>query len=325
MEAIRLHEFGPAENLLREQVPDPEPAEGQVRIAVEASGVHFIDTALRAGTMKGPLLPDALPAIPGREVAGTVDAVADGVDPSWLGARVVAHLGPAAGGYARLAVVAASSLHVVPDAAGFDAAVAMIGTGRTAVAVLDAAVPTADDVVLVTAAAGGLGTLFVQAARRIGAEVVGVAGGPEKVDHVLKEGATHAVDYTESDWPRRVADALGGRTVSLVLDGVGGEQGRAAFDLLGAGGRMVMFGWSSGAFASFTSADLVDRGLTAMWALSARTIGQPGVLRSLEERSLAELASGRMRPQVQRFPLERAAEAHAALENRATTGKVVLV
>ncbi len=325
MYAIRLHEFGPAENLVYEDVPDPQVTDGQVGIAVEASGVHFIDTVQRAGSAEGPLAVPELPTIPGREVAGTVDAVGAGVDPSWLGRRVVAHLGPVPGGYARRAAVAASALHVVPDDVGADAAVAMIGTGRTALAVLDTAAITSDDVVLVTAAAGGLGSLFVQAGRRAGAVVVGVAGGPDKVRQVTKLGATHAIDYLDDDWPSQVTAAVGDQAVSLVLDGVGGDLGRSAFDLLGAGGRLVMFGSSSGQLIEFTSLDLIQRGLTATWGLGAKLTRRPGLMRELETRSLAELAAGRLVPVVQRFPLERAADAHAALEARRTTGKVVLV
>lgn len=326
MYAIRLHEFGPAENLRYEEVPDPVPAAGQVRLAVEASGVHLIDTALRAGHGGGGPLPlPALPSIPGREVAGTVDSAGDGVDPAWVGRRVVAHLGGAGAGYARLAVARVETLHVLADALAADAAVAMIGTGRTTVGVLDAAALTADDVVLVTAAAGGVGSLLVQAGRNAGAVVVGVAGGAEKVTRARALGATHVADYTDPDWTDRVRAALGEREVTVVLDGVGGALGRAAMDLLGVRGRLVMFGWSSGELVPFTSTDLVERGLTATWPISRHQIGRPGFLRGLETRALAEAAAGRLVPLVQRFPLERAAEAHAAFESRRTTGKVVLV
>ena len=98
MHAIRLHEFGPATNLTYEEVPDPEPGPGQVRIAVAAAGVHLIDTTIRSGAQAGAFPLPELPAIPGREVAGVVDALGAGVDEGWLGRRVVAHLGAASAG-----------------------------------------------------------------------------------------------------------------------------------------------------------------------------------------------------------------------------------
>src|SRR4051812_7232479 len=144
MHAIRLHAFGPAANLRYEEVDDPRPGPGQARIAVAASGVHLIDTALRAGRPMGPLpLPD-LPTIPGREVAGVVDSVGSEADGRWVGQRAVAHLGPASGGYAELAVRETEALHRLPEGLADDAAVAMIGgTGRTALAILEVAALTA--------------------------------------------------------------------------------------------------------------------------------------------------------------------------------------
>ena len=103
MHAIRQHEFGPAETLRYEEVPDPVPGAEQVRIAVEAAGLHLIDTKIRAGFSGGPLSPPQLPMTPGREVAGTVDLLGPGADEHWRGRRVVAHLGQANGGYAELA------------------------------------------------------------------------------------------------------------------------------------------------------------------------------------------------------------------------------
>lgn len=325
MHAIRLHTFGPAENLSHEEVPDPAAAEGQVRIRVEASGVHLLDTALRNGIVGGPLpLPD-LPTTPGREVAGVVDTVGEGVDPSWIGRRVVVHLGVASGGYAELAVAAVESLHAIPDDLDAATAVAMIGSGRTAIGILDAAQLTEQDVVLVTAAAGGLGSLFVQAARNIGATVVGLAGGAEKVEQVRALGAHVAVDYTASDWDEQVRAALGGREVTVALDGVGGEPGRKSLELLGIGGRLVMFGWSAGAATEVTTNDLLAKGLTATWAIGPRMLRRPGGLRELENRALAEAEAGRLVPLTTAFPLKGAADAHVALENRATVGKVVLL
>lgn len=335
MYAIRLHEFGPPENLRYERVDDPQPGPGQVRIRVAAAGVHFIDTRIRAG-QPGPMPPPALPQIPGREVGGTVDAVGGGTDESWLGRRVVAHLGEASGGYAELAVVSAEELLPVPaDPAtpagpagqlSDEAAVAMLGTGRTTVAILDAAQLTAGDVVLVTAAAGGIGSLLVQAGRNAGATVVGLAGGPAKVDRVRELGADLAVDYTEPGWDQRVREGLGGREPTVALDGVGGEAGRTTLELLGVGGRILFFGNASGELTRLSTGDLFSRGLTASAAIGARLARVPGGLRQLAVRALAEAAAGRLVPLVDKpYPLAEAAAAHAALERRATMGKVVLV
>jgi NADPH2:quinone reductase len=325
MHAIRLHAFGPAENLRYEEVDDPRPGPGQARIAVAAAGVHLIDTALREGRPMGPLaLPD-LPTIPGREVAGVVDAVGPQVDEHWLGRRVVAHLGPASGGYAELAVRETEALHALPDGLADDAAVAMIGTGRTALAILEVAQLGPEDVVLITAAAGGLGSLLVQAARNAGATVVGVAGGAVKVDRVTQLGAGVAVDYCAPGWGAAVRAALDGREVTVVLDGVGGALGRGALELLGVGGRLILFGWSSGEPTELSIGDLYSRGLTVSAAIGARIAQRPGGLRDLEEQALAAAADGRLVPLVQRFALAHAAAAHTAIQTRATVGKTVLV
>jgi NADPH2:quinone reductase len=323
MQAIRQHEFGPPDVLRTEDLPDLHPGPEQVRVAVEASGVHLLDTSIRRGE-PGPLPPPQLPMTPGREVAGLVDELGADVDPAWLGTRVVAHLGPASGGYATQALVPVGSLRPVPDGLGTDAAVALIGTGRTAVAVLEHAALASDDVVVVTAAAGGLGTLFVQAARHLGATVVGLAGGPEKVARVEALGADVAVDYRQPEWEAKVRQQL---TVepTLVLDGVGGDLGRGAFDLLGPRGRIVLFGWSSGSVTPFTSADLAERSLSASWSIGPAMMRRWGSLEPLERRALADAAAGVWSPVVTRFQLADAADAHRALGGRATVGKTVLV
>ncbi len=324
MRAIRQYEFGPAENLHCEEAADPVPGPDQVRIAVRASGVHLIDTSIRSGTVAGPFPLPELPMTPGREVAGVVDAVGGDAGEAWVGRRVVAHLGAASGGYASVAVADVVSLHEIPVALDFDVAVAAIGTGRTAVGILDLAALTATDVVLVTAAAGGLGSLFVQAGRRAGAVVVGLAGGSDKTARVRAAGADHAVDYLRPDWPTRVREAVG--TATVVLDGVGGRAGRAALELLGPGGRYLLHGYAFGTPTELTTKDLYVLGITASAAIGPRMLRRPGGLRELETRAIAEAAAGRLVPTVgHRFPLAEAAAAHAALESRATTGKVVLI
>lgn len=322
MHAIRLHAFGPPGNLIYEEVPGPVPGEGQVRIDVRASGVHLIETTLRRGVAVGPHEPPVLPATPGAEVAGVVGEVGPGVSPDWLGRRVVAQLA-GDGGYAEQAVAAVDALHRIPGRMDAETAVAVITTGSTAQGVLGVARPTAGDVVLVMSAAGGLGSLFVQAARHAGAVVVGAAAGPAKVERVRTLGADIAVDYRGADWPAHVREALGGRAVSVVLDGVGGRLGREALELLGPGGRFLLHGWASGEPTEITTRDLVERELSATWAIGPQMYPAGGP-RELAARALAEAAAGRLVPLITRFPLARAADAHAALEAREAVGKVVL-
>ncbi|MGW0392297.1 zinc-binding dehydrogenase [Streptomyces sp. NPDC003042] len=328
MNAVRLHAFGPAENLSYETAPAPVPAAGQVRIAVAAAGVHLLDTALRQGD-KGPApaLPE-LPTIPGREVAGTVDALGPGTDPSWLGRQVVAHLGFAPGGYAEYAVTDAHRLHAVPPGLDPAEAVAMIGTGRTTLGILQFADLGPDSVALVPAAAGGIGTLLVQYAKNAGATVVALAGGPAKTARAAANGADLALDYTAPGWTDTVrAHYPDGATV--LFDSVGGATARTALGLLAPGARHLVFGWSGGPLdlTDTERAELTARGITTRGVLGPamlEAVGAPDPLRVLETRALAEAATGRLRPALQRYPLAEAAAAHHALETRATTGKVVL-
>jgi NADPH2:quinone reductase len=324
--AIRLYAFGPAENLRYEKADDPEPGPGQVRIAVAASGVHVIDTAIRAGDPKGPYALPELPTIPGREVAGTVDALGPGIGPEWLGRRVVAHLGMVPGGYAELAVTDTERLHVLPDGLDFAEAVAMIGTGRTTMGILRQSGLGPDDAALVTAAAGGIGSLLVQAARNAGATVVGLAGGPAKTERVLALGADAAVDYTAPGWTDLARAALAGRPATVVFDGVGSDPARGAVDLLGPGGRHLVYGWASGGPLQLAAGDLAARRITSAVLLGPsmlRAAGPDG-LRALESAALTEAAARRLIPALHPFPLAQAAAAHAALESRRTLGKVVL-
>ena len=239
---------------------------------------------------------------------------------------MVAHLGPASGGYAELAVRETDALHALPDGLADDAAVAMIGTGRTALAILEVAQL---DGGRRRPRDGGRGRPG-QPARAGGAQRrrdrcrrrrrpgEGAARG-------ASSGATVAVDYSAPGWSDAVREALDGREVTVALDGVGGALGRGALELLGPGGRLVLFGFSSGEPTELSAGDLFARGITASAAIGARIAQRPGGLRDLEEQALAAAADGRLVPVVQRFGLADAAAAHEAIEGRATVGKTVLV
>lgn len=325
MHAIRQYEHGGPEKLLYEEAEEPVAGEGQVVIRVEAAGVHLVDTAIRKGAYSGPITGNTLPMTPGREAAGIVDAVGSGVDRDWLGKRVVVHLGPdGSGAYAERVASPALSLHEVPAHLDAGAAVAMIGTGRTALGILGLAELRSEDVVLVTAAAGGLGTLLVQLGCHHAATVIGLAGGMEKIALVQGLGADLAVDYRNEAWEEEVRSFLRDRSVSVVLDGVGGSAGRASFDLLGSGGRFIIFGWSAGEPTHFTTSDVLSKALTVR-AAGPHMIQRAGGVRALETQALAEASAGLLVAPVTRFALQDAAAAHAALETRQTTGKVVLV
>ncbi|GIG87310.1 zinc-binding dehydrogenase [Plantactinospora endophytica] len=315
MRAVWLREFGGPERLVVAETPDPVAGPGQVVVAVEFANITFVETQLRAGT--GPF-PMRLPTIPGNGVGGVVAELGPGVDPALRGRRVVTGLG-GTGGYAERVAVDATWLLPVPDGLPLDDAVALLADGRTALLLAGAAEPRPGERVLVEAAAGGVGSLLVQLARAAGATVVATAGSGRKLELARELGADVLVDYSEPGWPERVRAAVGG--VDVVFDGVGGAVGRSAFELLGVGGRMFSFGLASGEWTNVPDEVAKERGVT----IGRGPTGSPAELRELSRRALAEAAAGRLRPVIgQRFPLDRAADAHAAIESRHTLGKTLL-
>lgn len=316
MRVVWLTELGGPDVLVPGDAPDPRPGPGQVVVDVAYANVTFVETQFRA-TGFGPVQPEP-PMVMGNGVGGVVTALGAGVDGDLLGRRVVASTG-GSGGYAERVAVDAAGLVDVPDGLDLDTAVAVMADGRTALLLVRKAELHDGDRVLVEAAAGGVGTLLVQLAAAAGAWVVAAAGGEAKAKLALDLGADLAVDYRESGWPDTVRDATGG--LDVVFDGVGGAIGRAAFELLGRGGRMLSYGLASGEWAGISEPRARERGVSLVQAR-----GTPDELRALTVRALAEAASGRLRPVIgQRFPLERAADAHAAIESRATSGKTLLV
>jgi NADPH:quinone reductase len=315
MRAVWLKETGGPEVLTPGEAPEPVAGPGQVVVAVAFANITFVETQLRA-TGRGPV-PVTLPMIPGNGVGGVVAEIGDGVRPSLAGTRVVTSTG-GSGAYAERVAVDAAGLVAVPDDLDLDQAVALLADGRTALMQLRAAGVRPGDRVLVEAAAGGVGSLLVQLARNAGATVVAAAGGERKLRLARDLGAAHGVDYREPGWTEAVRAAVG--ELDVVFDGVGGDVGRAAFELLAPGGRMASFGLASGEWAG-VSPEAAAAGDVVL--VQARAT--PAEMRHLTEQALAEAVAGRLRPIVgQRFPLEQAAAAHAAIEARATVGKTLL-
>jgi NADPH2:quinone reductase len=318
MHAVVLRGFGDPDVLQLEVQADPVAGPGEVLVAVELASVTFVETQVRAGRPPNPAMLPTLPAVLGNGVGGTVVAVGDGVDRDRLGARVVTTTG-GSGGYAELVAVDADALVEVPPSLGTMDATALLADGRTAVGLVDAAAVQPGDTVLVEAAAGGVGSLLVQLARHAGARVVAVAGGAGKVALAAELGADLVVDSTDPSWSARVRDAVDG--VDVVFDGVGGDVGRDALALLADGGRFVPFGMASGAFTPVADDEVARRRLTVV-RMAPRDLDE---MNALTRRALAAAVAGDLHPVVgQTFPLERAADAHVAIETRATIGKTLL-
>lgn len=256
-------------------------------------------------------------------MAGRVSAVGAGVDPGWLGRRVLAGTGET-GGFAERAVATVEDLFPVPDGLGLPEATALYSDGSTAQGLVENAGIGPGDWVLVEAAAGGVGNLLVQLARVAGARVVGAARGARKLDVVRELGADEVVDHSRPDWPERVLDATGGAGPDVVFDGVGGQIGRAAFEVTARGGRFSVHGAASGEVTSIDPAEADHRGVKVIGIEQLFDFG-PNIVRWAEQ-MMAQAAAGLVRPVIgQSFPLARAADAHAAVENRTAVGKTLLV
>lgn len=312
MKAVWLSRFGGPEELVARETPDPVPGPGQVVVAVRYANITFIETQFRASGF-GPFRADDLPLIPGNGVGGVVAEVGAGVDAGLAGRRVVTATG-GSGGYAERVTVDAAGLFDVPDGLALDAAVAVLADGRTATMLVSVAEPKPGERVLVEAAAGGVGSLLVQLTRAAGARVVAAAGGERKLALARELGADATVDYRVDGWASRVG------AVDVVFDGVGGEIARSAFGLLGQGGRMLSYGLAGGSWADVPADEAEARGVRLV-----KPSASPEELRRYTETALSEAAAGQLRPVIgQRFPLERAADAHAAIESRVTMGKTLL-
>lgn len=329
MQAVQVKEFGGPEVLELQQVPAPTPEAGQVLIQVETADVMFLDTRLRSGwgTDFFPVQP---PYIPGGAVGGTVRAVGPGIDNTWLGRRVAARTaasgiggGVPTGGYAEQALATADLLTPVPDEVSIDQATALVHDGFTALAVFDRAAVRAGDRVLITAAAGGLGTLLIQLARQAGAQVIAAARGEEKLALTERLGAHTAIDYSEPGWTERVLAATGGAGPRVVLDGAGGEYGDSALVITAAGGRFIGYGAAAGEFGGSAPASSAERGID-MAGLHDLNAGDDLHV-EYATRILDAVATGAVEVVIgQTYSLADAARAHAAIEARTALGRTLL-
>ena len=320
MQAIRVHEPGGPEVLSYEETPAPEPKEGEALVRVAASGVNFIDVYQREGRYPLPT-----PFVPGNEGAGVVEAVGPGVADLAPGDRVAwaSHLGS----YAELAAVPAWKLVSIPDELDFARAAAAMLQGMTAHYLSHGSYPIRKgDTVLVHAAAGGVGLLLVQMAKRLGARVIGTVSTEEKERLAREAGADEIVRYTEVDFLEETRRLTEGKGVAAVYDSVGKTTFMKSLECLAPRGYLVLFGASSGPVPPFDPMLLSKHGSLFLTrpSLHYYTATREELLSRAGD-VLGWVARGELSLRVDRtYPLAEAADAHRALEGRETSGKLLL-
>ena len=322
MKAILAEEFGGPEVLRYAEVERPSPGEGEVLIEVEAAGVNYADTMRRRNRY---LTRQPLPFTPGSEVAGVVAGVGDGVEDVSEGDRVVTLLGT--GGYAEYAVAPAAGLIPLPENLGFDEAAAVPLQGLTAYHIIKTSGALKEgESVLVHAAAGGVGTLAVQVAKLLGAgTVIATASSPEKLDLARSLGADVTIDYTEEDWPEKVREATDGKGADVILEMVGGDFPEKNLRCLNLFGRMVVYGAASGERGTINPERLMKKchSVVGFWLVPVTS--RPDLLVPSLREVLGWISSGDLQLTIgATYPLSEAAQAHADLEGRKTTGKLLL-
>ena len=321
MKAIRVRETGGPEVLRVETVDDPTAGPGEVLVRIEAVGVNFIEIYNRKGIYKSPL-----PFTPGEEAAGTVAAVGPGVTDIRVGDRVVSY--NFRGSYAELAVAAADRLIAIPEGVSTHTAAAVILQGITAhylVTSVYALQP--GDTCLVHAAAGGVGLLLCQLAKRRNAIVIGTVSSEEKAALAREAGADEVILYTKQDFVAEMARITGGKRAQVVYDSVGATTFEKSLQCLAPRGMMALFGQSSGVVPPFDPLLLLRNGSLF---LTRPTIGHYAATRDeLVWRAgevLGWVQDGSLDVRIDRkVSLADAGDAHRALEARETTGKVLLV
>ncbi|HEX4682359.1 MAG TPA: quinone oxidoreductase [Gemmatimonadaceae bacterium] len=321
MKGIRVHETGGPQVLVIEDVADPSPGAGELLIDVEAVGLNFIEIYQREGLYQLPR-----PFTPGSEAAGTVRAVGANVDGFRVGDRVVSQ--SVKGAYAQRAVVPAEKAVRIPDGVETKTAAAAWLQGLTAHYLSHSTYPVGKgDSCLVHAAAGGVGLLLCQMAKRRGAFVIGTASTPEKRALAHKAGADEVIDYTAQDFAAEAKRLTGGKGVNVVYDSVGKTTFDKSLDSLRRRGTLALFGQSSGPVPAIDPQILNRKGSLFLTRPTLNDyVATRDELLSRANDLLGWIQRGELSVRVgAEFGLKDAAEAHSALAGRRTTGKVLLI
>ena len=321
MRAIQLTQTGGPEVLTLVDVPIPTLKPNEALVEIKATGVNFIDVYLREGRY-----PAALPFINGQEAAGVVKEVGADVSSFQVGDRVA--YTSSLGSYAEYAAVPATRLIRIPNALNFEQAAAAMLQGMTAHYLLNSSYRLrTGDTALVHAAAGGVGLLLVQMAKKLGGRVIGTAGSEEKAQLAREAGADECIVYTQADFETETKRLTEGKGVHVVYDGVGKATFDKDLEVLRPRGYLVLFGGSSGAVPPF---DLIKLSQKGSLFITRPTLAHYTLTREeLEWRArdvLGMVASEDLKLRIHKtYPLAEVAQAHRDLEGRKTTGKLLLV
>ncbi len=321
MKAIRVHECGGPEALRYEEIPQPEPGPGEARVRIEAAGLNFIDIYHRTGQYPVPT-----PFTPGVEGAGVVDAIGPGVSEVKPGDRVAYAM--QRGSYAEYAVVPARLLVPIPAGISTQQAAAVMLQGMTAHYLAFSTYPLrAGDTALIHAAAGGVGLLLVQLAKRCRARVIGTVSTEEKAHLAQEAGADEVIRYTEVDFEEEVKRLTAGRGVDVVYDSVGKTTFDKSLNCLRPRGYLVLYGQASGAVPPIDPQILNAKGSLFLTRPSlGHYIADRTELLQRAGDLFRWMQSGELQVRIDRtWPLAEAAEAHRYMEARQTKGKVLLI
>jgi NADPH2:quinone reductase len=320
--AIRIHRTGGPEVMVWEDVEVGRPGPGEARIRHTAVGLNFIDTYHRSGLYPLP----GLPAVLGREAAGVVEEIGEGVTDLAPGDRVAYPMGP--GSYAEEAVISADRLLLLPDGIEDTQAAAMMLKGITAHYLLRRTFRVEPgQTILFHAAAGGVGLIACQWAKALGATVIGTVGTAEKAELAAAHGCDHPIVYTTESFVDRVKELTDGRGVPVVYDSVGKDTFEGSLDCLAPLGLMVSYGNASGPVPPFSILTLSAKGSLFLTRPTLATfIARREDLLSAGRELFDVVIRGAVKVEVnQTYPLEEAATAHRDLESRKTTGSTVLI
>lgn len=320
MRAVVAETAGDAGSLVIRALPVPEPGPGQVRIRVAYCALNPLDTHARAGRIKWGH--PGFPFTPGYEYAGRIDAVGDGVAPDLVGRRVAAM--SEWGGNADFALATASRVVPVPDEFDWKLGAVFATCAATSWHLVHSAGRLGPDMtLLVHSAAGAVGSLTTQIAVGAGARVIGLAGGPAKVDYARQFGASEVLDYRSADWVARVKDLTSGRGVDVIVDGNAGPEAPRNYEVIAPLGNVIYLGAMAGQAPAVNISQLIGGSFSVTGFVQFFHQARSGGRENAE--IVAALSSGRWRIPIERvFRLEAVAEAHALFEGRQLVGRSLI-